>query len=464
MLELEDIFLNNKSMQLKIEYNPVISSYKPTVSESRTETLGSQYPYIKRNGALNYKTFPISGLITSFCDEEGLFINKDIIYGDYKDDYANYNTQNNINEYYDVIYEKRFRDKVIEFLFDNSAKLFRSNTEGNIIIKLMDISFTPKEELGRMLYTFSATAYEIDECSIDNYNKYDISTVGTYSTYVNYLYTKVGQINGTFSGRGENIYTAIEEQINNNQTVTDYATEVNYLTWVRLSFESDPYLIEAGADGSLTPATDSSTNTILGYIVYINGQATYVNSDGVYELAGDGVKVTSIWFPVETKVMVDYVAKIEEYEAETDVVTQLSYYVKAGQIQDIFNCGDSVIDIINEKYAADDGVTFQKIISIDKVSIEADPGTVIYIKDSFDDDYFRHVVGETGVLTFYDEEAVISDFYFKGIHLSDLSDYEVNDGKISYNGKQYTLNENNDVECPVEALIDYIYELEKGEY
>jgi len=34
--------------------------------------------------------------------------------------------------------------------------------EGNIFIKLMEVNLTPKNELGRMIYTFSATAYEID--------------------------------------------------------------------------------------------------------------------------------------------------------------------------------------------------------------------------------------------------------------------------------------------------------------
>jgi hypothetical protein len=325
----------------------------------------------------------------------------------------------------------------------------------------MDISFTPNSTLGRMLYSFSATAYEIDECSVDNYNEYGISTIGDYSTYVNYIFDKASQISGTFNGRGENVYTAIEEQINNNQTITDYATEVDYLSYVKIEFQSDPYLIDAD---TLKPAGDGSTNTILGYVVYINNQAIYVNTDGIYELAGDGVKVTSIWFPRETTVLVDFIAKVEEYEAETDIVTQVSYYVKAGQLQDVFLCGSSVVDLISEKYASDDGDTFQKILSIDQLSIEAEPGTVLYIKDSYDDNYYRHVIGDTGVLSFYDDEAVVTDFYFNGIHLDDLSDYEVNNEQILYNGQWYTLNENNDVECPVEALVDYIYELEKGVY
>jgi hypothetical protein len=48
-----------------------------------------------------------------------------------------------------VIYEKDFRDKVKEFLYKNNVKLFRSATEGNILVKLMGITFTPNQSLGR---------------------------------------------------------------------------------------------------------------------------------------------------------------------------------------------------------------------------------------------------------------------------------------------------------------------------
>jgi hypothetical protein len=61
------------------------------------------------------------------------------------------------------------------------VKLFRSPTEGNILIKLMNISLSPKEELGRMLYTFSANAYEIDTVTLDNLFTYKIFSQGQES-------------------------------------------------------------------------------------------------------------------------------------------------------------------------------------------------------------------------------------------------------------------------------------------
>ena len=62
----------------------------------------------------------------------------------------------------------------MDFLYKNQVKLFRSSTEGNILVKLTNISLTPKRELGRLLYSFSCTAVEIDEDNINNDIKYGI--------------------------------------------------------------------------------------------------------------------------------------------------------------------------------------------------------------------------------------------------------------------------------------------------
>ena len=39
----------------------------------------------------------------------------------------------------------------MDFLMDSKVKLFRSSTEGNILVRLNNISFTPNEQLGRMI-------------------------------------------------------------------------------------------------------------------------------------------------------------------------------------------------------------------------------------------------------------------------------------------------------------------------
>jgi hypothetical protein len=74
----------------------------------------------------------------------------------------------------DFVGEKSYRDKVNEFLHDGQVKLFRSMQEGNFLVRLMDISFTPNQQLGRLIGSFQATAYQIADLTIENYFKYNI--------------------------------------------------------------------------------------------------------------------------------------------------------------------------------------------------------------------------------------------------------------------------------------------------
>ena len=173
----EDIFLTSGDKQIKIKFNPSIGNFKRTFSESKTDTLGSKYPYIRRNGYVNYIQFGLGGLIASAMDEDGLFIVKKDEYDSLYTKYNSYNEEHSIPfNTIDFIWEKLFREKVMNFLYDKEVKLFRSPTEGNILIKLMDISFTPNQTLGRSIWSFNSTAFEIDDCTLDNLDKYHIYT------------------------------------------------------------------------------------------------------------------------------------------------------------------------------------------------------------------------------------------------------------------------------------------------
>jgi len=88
--------------------------------------------------------------------------------------YDDYNEEERITEYNDYILEREFREKVITFLYKDNIKLLRTLTEGNVLVKLMNISLTPQTTLGRMIYSFSAEVYEVAECSLDNFINYGI--------------------------------------------------------------------------------------------------------------------------------------------------------------------------------------------------------------------------------------------------------------------------------------------------
>jgi hypothetical protein len=73
-MDFEDMFLTDDSRQLKIRFNPKITSFKNTILESKMDTLGGKYPFFFRNGNVKYKEFPISGLISMLSDEDSEFM------------------------------------------------------------------------------------------------------------------------------------------------------------------------------------------------------------------------------------------------------------------------------------------------------------------------------------------------------------------------------------------------------
>jgi hypothetical protein len=99
----EDIFLTSGDKQLKIKFNPSITSFQRTIQESKVDTIGSKYPFIKRNGFVDYVQFPLNGLIASAMDEDGLFITKKEVYQDNLNIYEEYNEKKDIKYYNDFI-------------------------------------------------------------------------------------------------------------------------------------------------------------------------------------------------------------------------------------------------------------------------------------------------------------------------------------------------------------------------
>lgn len=175
MVNAQDVFLSANNQQLRIRYNTQINNFSIKTSESLIETIGSPFPFIKRNSNIYYKTFSLSGLITCFMDEENQLFNisEDKIYSLVENQYQNYKDKNKLStSHRNYIYEKDFRNAVIHFLYKDDVKLFRSLTEGNMLVKLMNISLTPNNSLGRLIYEFSCTVYEIDKATYENYKKY----------------------------------------------------------------------------------------------------------------------------------------------------------------------------------------------------------------------------------------------------------------------------------------------------
>lgn len=536
----ESTFLISDGVQLNIKYNSQVSSLSKVVQETKIETIGSKYPFIRKNGRVGYREFSLSGLITLHMDtiekpfsvkdslqrensevsgneEKPLFTTKEDLYNYSKRDeirkkekdlFDNYQIDKNINDYNDTIYEKKFRDKVLDFLQNNQVKLFKSATEGNILVKLMQVNLTPETTLGRYLYNFSCIATEIEEYSITNCDTFNIQSIGKYEKYVFQSERRnfFGQYNKT-SKEDISLDTIVAKKYKNK--VNDFSIQNNfkYFNYLQIIFEDKPkkYYIKG--------------QPFIGYLLYLDQKPFYVNSSGFLELSGEDIKINSVRIlAAEKNVLINYNAVFETGEnTQKHLLGNLSYHIALGQINGVFKYEDTLKKHLQRKYYFDNGKNYQNLNAIHSLTIEALPGTVFYINDFKDIDeaktkyYNRHIVGSTGILSFYDEtidiniqKSIINNFYFSGLHFIKLSPsqinkapfvngfidyqeiekdkvftsvdeinnpvanmvYKTNDNKrhIYYNLNWYEIDDNNDIQIDTEAIITYLFVKEKGVY
>lgn len=85
-------------------------------------------------------------------------------------------------------WERTFREELIKWLNDGEPKLYRSMPEGNLSVILTDLSLSPNQQLGRRLYNFSATLYEVG----DGYDLDVLDSLGIYT--IPKLTNKYGEI------------------------------------------------------------------------------------------------------------------------------------------------------------------------------------------------------------------------------------------------------------------------------
>jgi len=57
--DFEHAFLYDGIRQFKIKFDPKITNFKNNILENKIDTIGNKYPFILRNGNINYKSFDI---------------------------------------------------------------------------------------------------------------------------------------------------------------------------------------------------------------------------------------------------------------------------------------------------------------------------------------------------------------------------------------------------------------------
>ena len=156
---------NGNERMLPLKYNVDISGLKTNVADVITPTLGGKYPFIRRNGAQDYDSFSLNGLICLETErDDANKIMSEFFTRDEIRELDTYAAQVNkgISEYdYKIIIERYYREKILNFLKEPTVKLFKSMTEGDKFVYLSNISLTPDKVSGRALYSFSCQATEV---------------------------------------------------------------------------------------------------------------------------------------------------------------------------------------------------------------------------------------------------------------------------------------------------------------
>ena len=463
----------NKVKQLKLKYDFQISSYKTNISENKTDTIGSQYPFIRRNGNMYYRSFPIAGTITAYMDNIELFVNKSVLYGneDITDLFIDYRGEDynfNANKQYNYIQERNFREQVEKFLYNAKPKLYKSTQQGNIFIKIMDVSLTPKTELDRLIYTFSGTAYEIEDFSLQTLNKYNFIEIGTFDPQPAWGKQKIGQLT-SFKSEDQpigNIFIAGKDIVGTGQNAAEnsiankhkYKKIFNgsilddfYLQHLKLTIESEPYLIIEDPKGHFRvfddidndgkdlidytspinyplyqiESTYNENNVYLGTLFEINGQQIIISyPNNIYELKDDNLRLASSTtiVPIKDTVMtVDY--KIHESYKEdlSKIPKRVVVKDKIAQISGKYGSYSKILNQIRVKHTfsyfqennktKEEEKVKQYIEAILAINVDTEPGAIIMVDTGQPSDQNikpspkRLIVNETGELRIDPEDS-----------------------------------------------------------
>lgn len=451
--------LSRGDKQIGILYNYQISNYKPVVNRQKMDTLGGRYPKFAENAALNYIQFSISGLISSQEDEEHLFMNEEDYYGDRYLDYTIYNENNDIDENYNYFWERAFRQELVKWLNDGEPKLYRSKTEGLMVVMLTDISLTPNKTLSRRLYDFSATVYEVQDgnslSTLDSLGIYEVHTKSDNQSssggggdepepeYVivekpGQLYSE--QVSNMVSGRVDIVANAIMRRLQERYggVQSDKNPSEGYLTNVKIHFESKPHMfIQTG--GGLQLVTDITQYSSedrqriqLGYSFEVNNQGTapsdamifFVNQMGYYQIP-DTIDVTSLFFPqTDDIVTVEYIVTYKEKNSSGSVISGTSIQrTLVGQEQGVFDAYQYLGESIRSKYSfVATGDYYQQMEWWRGICIDVVPYAMVNIQYYNDVEYNTYEIGSTGVLHML-RDTPVQDMCFIGrrMHVVDSS-------------------------------------------
>jgi hypothetical protein len=194
----------------------------------------------------------------------------------------------------------------------------------------------------------------MDECSIENFDKYNIQTIGHTEKHYELVNNYIGQLHLTENDSEQ--YLSPKKNIITDILATDYQKycKQNYIAiiknvkYLKIQFNSKPYLIESGDNP--VPSDTVTNNSISGYIVTLNEKNIVVNSTGIYELKNDNVQIKSISFPKICDVTIDYELELLQEADASQTISSMNYKKKIGQLRDLFDTSREIIEELKNKY------------------------------------------------------------------------------------------------------------------
>ena len=532
MPDFYDAILSRKDTSFAIRYNYSISSMKPVVNRTKVDTLGGRYPKFSENAILNYKQFSISGLISAESDAYQTFLEKnsvftgnmanyyetyklhphdsilpdaskgdeefsssdpdavrDLVRNDFQqwkkfDDFAPIKDNSDRSELEsttdsyltttqnDWLWERKFRDELVKWLNDGEPKLYRSMTEGNMVVILTDISLTPTSNRSRFNYNFSATVYEVgDASSLENLDSLGIYTVhqvtassesgggsggGGDDQFVEV--TKVGQtynlavsalnkgnVKDAIFNDLKTIYGATNSDIWDEKNVRSSKKPSDLsLKNIKIFFHSRPslYRFDNGTPTRVmtNDAYNKTSPVSLGYTFELITSASsaittiFVNENGYYQIPDD-VEVEGLYFnnastaqvvtdglasgtnfDTSDVVTLEYTMLYKEYNNSAQTISSVTQDRTAvGQYEGVFSPNVYFGDTIRNKYNYSNATTktSQKMSYWKGICLDVTPFAMFKIQYKNSTFLNEYMVGQTGVLHLL-KDFEVQDICFTG--------------------------------------------------
>lgn len=495
-----DIMLSRGDTQLAIRYNGQLTGVKQNIQRVKFDTLGSKYPKFAENAQMNYRQYSLSGLICAEGDFNRTFISEleepyqsnmriyDKTFGEsymlrndsladgvqetgLEEGYAAEGRANAIrNSLHDAYphqnwyWERTFRDAVIEWLNDGEPKLFRSMPEGNMIVMVADVNLTPNQQIGRMLYNFTATLYEVGDgyslTSLDTARVINVPNPDDAYSLTSNVTSDIGDYigvkAGTITALSQTILKDVEADAENCELSVVFNREIentnvgvrsSYLlnkdsvkfSNVKVQFTSPPQWWEETEKGlQLAKPGETHGSSLLGYVlvkdkpasidersaaVSYNNAEVFVNERGYYSFGDTTLTTLSL---KDGEALVTYVATYEE-AVKVDTGSDYSYVEETvlGQFSGAFSPDVWLGDKIKEKYsltthyssAEGGGVKDeQKVETLHNIVLEVTPYAVVNFAYTNEDDVATVMIGRSGVYNI-SPDYKIDDLKFMGVRM-----------------------------------------------